>query len=151
MMKSTLLAAVSLVLASGVGAAHSQQSVPQDAQPLGSSELRELYSDRTWEWEDGAAYFAPDGDFQAVTAGGDTEATGSWNTRSGGRVCFRGIWRSEGSEEDLTHCFEHVAADGKIWQRRATPGAAWTVFRSADDDANEVYASFEQGDRVAAE
>jgi hypothetical protein len=153
MMKTTLSMAALLMLVAGTGVAHSQQlQPPANAEPLSSAELTELYSDRTWKWEDGAAYFAPDGEFHAVTGEERerTEATGTWTTRNQGRLCFRGIWRSPDATRDLTHCFTHVEADGTIYQREE-PDRPWTVFRSPEESTADVYASFEEGDGVAAE
>jgi hypothetical protein len=147
MIKSTLLTAVSFMLLTGIGVAYSQQSLPQDAEPLSAAELRDLYSDRTWRWDDGAGYFAPDGVFHAVTEeqGEHAYTMGTWNTADQGQLCFEGEWNSRDDSGEVTTCFSHRQANGTIWQR-AEPDGEWTVFRSPDE-AGE-YARFAQGDWV---
>lgn len=147
MLKSKLLAVASLALVSATGVAYSQQSVPQNAEPLSASELKELYSDRTWRWDDGAGYFAPEGEFHAITDGQDGHdyTIGTWNTAAQGRLCFKGKWNSMDDSGEVTTCFSHVQADGTVYQR-AEPDGEWTVFRSPDE-AGE-YARFAQGDWV---
>ena len=148
MIRSTLTAAAALMLLAGPDVAHSQQPVPQDAAPLGAAELRELYSDQTWRWDDGAGYFAPDGEFHAVTdvEGRDYAYTiGTWRTTEQGQICFEGEWNSADDSGEVTTCFSHVQADGTIYQR-AEPDGEWVVFRSPDE-AGE-YTRFAQGDWV---
>lgn len=78
--------------------------------------LTETYSNKTWPWENGHAYFAPDGTFEAVV-GRSQSAEGEWYTASGGKVCFRAIWKSGASKNPAKKCWKH-ATDGKslIWQ-----------------------------------
>ncbi len=78
--------------------------------------LVEIYRDKTWAWENGHAYFAPDGTFQAAV--GRTEsATGTWYGVKGGKICFRAEWTTEAGSGPAKKCWKHVADEEKqLWQ-----------------------------------
>lgn len=78
--------------------------------------LEQKYSDKTWKWENGHAYFAPDGTFQAAV-GRKQSATGKWYGVKGGKICFKAEWTSDAGSGPAKKCWKHVADEDKqIWQ-----------------------------------
>jgi hypothetical protein len=92
--------------------------------------LVDLYSDKTWEWENGHAYFAPDGTFQAAV-GPDESAEGKWYGVKDGKICFKATWTNEAGSGPAKKCWKHVADDQKrLWQASLDGGFTlkWAPF-----------------------
>src|SRR5690349_14406646 len=80
----------------GVKSPTPKEGVP--GRPMSPSELRRLYSGKTWLWESGGSYMDPSGRFDAVSGNNRTRATvtnGKWHTAGKGRMCFQGIWKMQ--------------------------------------------------------
>jgi hypothetical protein len=114
-----------------------------------AADVHEAYDDRTWDWEDGAGYFAKSGDFEAWTEAGGTAAyaTGFWWVTDQGRLCFDGNWRTkEGANSSVT-CFDH-RANGKFWYQRRGPSGPWYIFKSDPPASTDEFAKLKMGDQV---
>ncbi len=96
--------------------------------------LTELYSDKTWVWDDGHAYFAPDGRFQAAVWP-DQSAEGTWYGAKDGKICFNALWTSKAGSGPAKKCWKHVVDDQKqLWQ---APLDGWFVLKWASFDYRE--------------
>lgn len=137
--------------AAGTGGVAAQALVlPEDAVPMTAPELLLLYGDRTWQWGVGGGYF--DGETRAFEgrsggAEGESTARGRWRITDDGQMCIEAEWvTSTGSYPDVT-CFEHVLADGDIYQRKM-PEGDWYVFKHANTEPDDEYNKLIREDRV---
>jgi len=133
MKKFIHMAAVLTLL--GTGSAANAEIIPTPYSTLDGQEVISLYSDKTWPWSKGHAYFGPAGQFQATTGPQDS-ATGRWYATSNGKLCFAGEWTSGSTSTPSKRCWQHVRdSDGQLWQ--APVGGTgqrsnWTRFDSAE-------------------
>jgi hypothetical protein len=113
-------------------------SFPANAQPSGkplrmnSNELRALYSGKTWMWEGGGGYLAPDGRFEAfINKRGEapTYAEGDWWVTTSGLMCFKATWHLRTSSKQSSKCFGHLV-DGNMIFQREEPQGFWYAFRT---------------------
>lgn len=125
---TTLCVAASL-FATGLAA----KSLSGKIQNLQAGWLEQTYRDKTWEWEDGHAYFAPDGTFQAAI-GRTQSATGTWYAAKGGKICFQAEWTTEAGSKPTLKCWRHIADQEKrLWQAPLDGGFSlkWAPFDPA--------------------
>ncbi|MDX8433802.1 DUF995 domain-containing protein [Mesorhizobium abyssinicae] len=111
-------------------------------------EMQLFYADRTWNWQDGAAYFAQDRRLRAWTAGPDSTsiAEGRWLLTSNGKMCMELVWRSTAyAATPIRTCFSHRIQDGNVEQRK-DPDGGWYSFKHASDDASGEHRKFQEGD-----
>lgn len=119
------------------------------AKPLAAWEVEELFADKTWVWNVGAAYFKRSPrEFTAYAQVGNTVSLGSgrWKVNDGGLMCWDAAWESsqldvEGGNEDQglqqtqdgdpPNCFAHVRLDGTIYQK-GEPNGRWNVLVGPD-------------------
>jgi hypothetical protein len=123
-----------------------------DSRALTVDEMRDIYENRTWQWQSGAGYF--DGRTRAFTSWvgeGDAAsyAEGDWFLTEAGRMCFRATWYAADGSADAVTCFDHRGDDERIYQRRA-PGGAWYVFAHAPLQKGDEILKLESGDLVRA-
>lgn len=111
---------------------------PANAQPSGKprpvnpDELRALYSGKTWVWEGGGGYLAPDGNFEAFISkpgGAPTYAEGNWWVTTSGVMCFKATWHLRTSSKQSSKCFGHLV-DGNMIFQREEPQGFWYAFRT---------------------
>lgn len=121
---------------------------PSKTTVVSPGELRALYAGKTWDWGNGAAYFAESGDFSAWTEAGNkpSYATGFWWADDQGRVCFDGDWRAKDGVNSRITCFGH-REDGKTLYQRREPSGDWYVFESDPAQSNDEYAKLQQTDK----
>ena len=96
--------------------------------------LEKLYSDKTWEWENGHAYFAPDGTFQAAI-GSNQSGVGTWYSAGKGKICFRAKWTSPDGPGPIKKCWKHAGDDQKrLWQAPLDGGfrLKWELFNNEE-------------------
>lgn len=145
-----------LMVAALMLAALPAQVRAQDAAnpPATIKQLHTLYSGKTWQWQDGAAYFRPDGGFIAYSGQGTKAAfvKGGWGAYKDGRLCFWGTWKSaEGGSRKAT-CFRHAVKGAAVYQQK--PNGEWYVFKNANaakaDEANKLAAGDLASSPVAA-
>ena len=125
-----LAAAATLLLATLAPLAARADDPGPGATPLSAFELLHLYGGRSWDWGDGAGYFATDAARSFTAYSGDTKAVGHWSITDRGRLCFSAVWKSPTSAVPAQTCFLHVAVNGTIYQRKL-PDGAWYIFRHA--------------------
>ena len=121
------------------------------AAPLAPAELVTLYADRTWVWDNGAAYFAKDGrQLRAWTDGQSASiGEGRWLVTKDGKLCMDAKWKTlTGSTKGRT-CFRHHRLAGTIYQMK-DPGGAWYVFQASPAQPGQEYDKFKPGDTTAA-
>jgi len=121
-----------------------------DSRALTGSEMRDIFENRTWQWENGAGYF--DGQTRAFTSWvGEGEAAsfadGEWFLTDAGRMCFRATWyAADGSAAALT-CFDHRGDGERIFQRRL-PEGEWYLFAHAPLEEDDESLKLQSGDLV---
>ena len=122
--------------------------------PLGAAEVADIYSDKTWRWEDGAGYFGRGGEFKAWSTddtGTPGYGTGRWTSDDAGRLCFNATWQYGSNSTQVSECFGHRRADGALYQR-VEPTGEWYAFRSQpiqpDDEINRIMAGDEVTSRI---
>lgn len=117
-------------------------------------ELQLLYSDRTWLWKDGAAYFGQTGrPLRAWTSAPDSAsvAEGRWLVTNDGKMCMEVAWRSKSYKgKQQRTCYGHRIKDGAIEQRKE-PNGEWYSFKRAPEDPSDEYRKFEAGDTKGAQ
>jgi len=108
--------------------------LPAGATPLSAAELYTLYSDKSWQWPDGAGRMeATDRRFTAWVDGdkGKSWAEGRWQITDAGNLCFTANWHSWQEVFPVRTCFAHRIDAGTIYQKKE-PDGQWVVFRHAD-------------------
>ena len=111
----------------------SAKTLSGKVQNLQADWLEQTYRDKTWEWDNGHAYFAPDGSFQAAI-GRTQSATGKWYAQKGGKICFQAEWTTEAGSKPAIKCWRHVAdRENHLWQAPLDGGFAlkWAPFNPA--------------------
>lgn len=109
--------------------------VANEPAPLAPHEVHAMYGGKTWVWDEGAGYFAPDGSFQAWTQDreyGLMHATGRWSVEVGGQLCYSARWFYQDTSSTSEDCFAHRTANGRILQRDERELGGWYVFGSSD-------------------
>jgi hypothetical protein len=122
-----------------------------NGQPLTGKELDSIYQDRTWHWDDGAAYFRAAKRVFMASVGKGAEATyaeGEWSVNDQGRLCFSATWHSRQGKGPSTICFEHRKDDKNIYQRRL-PHGQWYVFSHLPALPTDAIQKLEPGDHVS--
>lgn len=105
-------------------------SVSAEPVPLQPHEVHQMYSGKTWVWDTGGGYFAPDGSFQAWTQ--DSEyglmyAIGRWSVEIGGQLCYTARWYYANKSDPSRDCFAHWESNGSVLQRDEREGGDWYV------------------------
>jgi uncharacterized protein DUF995 len=126
------------------------------ARALTAEELNSIYQDRTWPWEDGAAYFRAANRGFIAWVGKGTKATyadGSWSVNDQGRLCYsatwHGLWRNSPWERRTApSCFEHRRDDETIY-KRSLPHGKWYVFSHAPALPDDEIRKLQPGDHVS--
>ena len=98
--------------------------------PLGPQEVQAMYSGKTWVWDAGAGYFAPNGMFQGFTRDreyGLMYATGRWSVELGGQLCYSARWYYRNTSTTSKDCFAHRSSNGAVLQRDERDGGQWYV------------------------
>ena len=117
-------------------------------------ELQLLYSNRTWLWKDGAAYFGQAArPLRAWTSGQDSAsvAEGRWLVTKDGKMCMEVAWRTKSYKgKPQRTCYSHRVRGGAIEQRK-DPDGAWYSFKRTPEDLSDEYRKFEVGDTKAAQ
>jgi uncharacterized protein DUF995 len=121
--------------------------------PMNEAAVANLYSGKTWFWAQGAAYFAPDGQFKARarSKGVTSIAEGRWEVRSDGVMCFEATWTPRGATKasagPVETCFEHQARGSSIAQRK-DPDGAWYFFKHAKPRQSDEIRKLARGDHT---
>ena len=145
-----------LALSGAAQAANEKNAKPAEAAATVPTafELQRLYTDRTWLWKDGAAYFGQTGrPFRAWTSGQDSAsvAEGRWLVTKDGKMCMDAAWRSKsykGKQQRI--CYSHRVRGGTIEQRK-DPDGDWYSFKRSPEDLSDEYRKFEVGDTKGAQ
>src|SRR5690606_25450320 len=95
-----------------------------------------------WHWSEGAAYFAPDGSFEAWSldqAGMPGYGNGRWSASDAGRLCMTGPWTFGEETTGGERCFTFRREEGRVLFRTG-PDGDWSAFRNAGpgSDADPV-------------
>jgi predicted small lipoprotein YifL len=118
--------------------------------PLSAEELRAIYADRTWLWENGAGYFDARTNAFSAWSGEDANASyaqGEWFLLQPGRMCFSATWSAVDGSADARTCFDHRADEERIFQRRA-PLGEWYVFAHRPALEGDEILELREGDFV---
>lgn len=142
-----------LVIAGMVAAPAAAQSIPTPppkTRPT-AEQVFQVYAGRTWLWQDGAGYFAPDWRFVAWSGSGQkaSYASGKWRTDDLGRMCFTATWTGADYSAPATTCFSH-RIDGKVLYQAREPNGMWYIFRHDPVRKRDEYLRLERGDRATA-
>ena len=121
-----------LIGTSPASATHSyeeQAAAAELAKPMSRSAVYNLYSNKTWQWEHGSAYFGLGRLFTAFSNknGKPSYAIGFWKLGLAGEMCFNATWAGKGYRVPKKTCFKHREADGVIYQQ--TPEGVWYAFK----------------------
>lgn len=121
------------------------------ARPMTATELRRLYAGKTWQWPEGAGYFAEDRTFSGWSGGAEptSVAKGRWLVTDGGQMCFDAQWRYRGGAEAVRSCFRHRRNGEAIYQQKE-PGGEWIVFQSDPPSPDDEIAKLREGDLVSS-
>jgi hypothetical protein len=144
----------SAIAASGTKVA-AKSPLPKEVssgRPMTTTELRRLYSGKTWLWESGGGYMDPSGRFDAVSGLNRAQATmtnGKWRTGSKGRMCFQGTWKTRSGSSRSETCFTHYVWGDVIYQRRE-PNGVWYAFKRSPIGETDEFTKIVDGNRVAA-
>lgn len=143
-----------LVGANVSGFAYAESKIlPKQARNMSPAKVRQIYSDHTWHWETGGAYFAKDGSFYAATGSGATLSTaaGRWLVTPGGRLCFIADWSMKsGLFRNVKSCFNHAEYNGQYFQAKGLSGN-WYVIKSAKHKSDDMLNKIKTGDQVACQ
>jgi len=118
---------------------------------LTTKELDAIYADRTWQWDDGAAYFRARNQMFTAWLNKGTKASyadGRWSVNDQGRLCFRATWYVIGGNSTTSTCFEHRSDDKAIYQRKL-PDGQWYVFSHIPAASDDAVQKIQPGDRVS--
>lgn len=78
--------------------------------------VTQFFSDQTWDWGNGHAYFGPDGTFEAALVPGQS-GEGKWYVKEDGKLCFKGTWKSPAGTGPAKKCWRHLRdKQGRLWQ-----------------------------------
>jgi len=114
-MRHLTLPALTLAIAVS-GTSLSSETPPAELYKVDAGWLAELYSDKTWNWDDGHIYFAPGGTFEAAAAPAQS-GEGAWYATKDGKICFNGRWSSEGASRPAKKCWKHARdRQNRLWQ-----------------------------------
>jgi hypothetical protein len=139
-------------LAAAANTAAAKDRAPAQAVPT-AFEMQLYYADRTWNWADGAAYFAQDRRLRAWTAeqGSTSIAEGRWLLTNDGKMCMELVWRSKTyAATPVRTCFSHRIQDGNVEQRK-DPDGGWYSFKHASDHPADEHRKFQEGDAKSIE
>ncbi len=155
MFKATLFAIATLtaVLNTFDAAAAASKVLPKLARNMTPGMVRNIYSDHTWRWDKGGAYFAKDGTFLATTGSGKDRSTaaGRWLVTPGGRLCFRADWSQQtGLYRNVMTCFNHAAYKGHYYQAKGLSGK-WYIIKSGTHKITDMLNKIVPGDQVACQ
>jgi len=145
-----------LALSGAAQAANEKNPKPAEAAAAVPTafELQLLYTDRTWLWKDGAAYFGQIGrPLRAWTSGQDSAsvAEGRWLVTKDGKMCMDVAWRSKSYKgKQQRTCYSHRIVGGAIQQRK-DPDGVWYSFKRTPEDPSDEYQKFEVGDAKGAQ
>ena len=114
--------------------------------PMKASELRRLYSGKTWVWANGGGYMDPSGRFVGLAGKGYTR--GTWRTAGNGRMCFGGVWTTGKKRNRGQTCFAHRVRGDTIYQRKGSKGT-WYTFKHSPVRGADEYSKLAEGDRVS--
>jgi Protein of unknown function (DUF995) len=121
------------------------------ARYLTAKELTSTYEGHTWQWDDGAAYFAPNRTFIAWANNGiqAAYADGSWSVSDQGRLCSNATWHGRGGNGQSTMCWEARIDEKTIYQRKL-PAGKWYILAHFPARADDGIQKLEPGDHVSA-
>jgi hypothetical protein len=116
------------------------------------SEIKNIYSAKTWTWSSGGGYFNSDGSFIAYVGSSRDKsiyAKGKWFADDDGKMCFEATWYTRSNHSASTTCFEHRKQGTKIYQRKA-PSGPWYVFKHAPTRQRDEVNKLRPGDRISS-
>ena len=121
------------------------------AKVASAADVRAIYMDKTWVWQDGAGYFAESGHFTAWSGTGDktTYANGLWWVDDKGQLCIDAKWRMTNVAKANITCFDH-RRDGNVWYQKKVPSGSWYVFKSDPGKPDDESEKLKRGDLIAA-
>lgn len=146
--------ALCLIAATPMPSAKSKEPIAAAAMSgrvLTDTELLGIFSDRTWYWKDGAAYFQQNRRFKAwVNAGAETTyGAGSWSVSNNGQLCIRATWYSLSGNTKTFTCYDHRI--GSAIYQRELPRGHWYLFSHIPPRAGDEIKKLAKGDHVSAE
>jgi hypothetical protein len=144
----TAIATLALALSGSTYEATSQDAVlPASAQAMTASEVHELFSNKSWKWENGAGRMKAEGRRFSAWVDGENDkswAEGRWLVTKTGQMCLDATWHSASGGFPARTCFSHMVDGGTIYQKRE-PDGKWFVFRHVSpqdgDEANTLLAT----------
>jgi hypothetical protein len=126
------------------------QSAAAQAKPMTHAELLLIYSNQTWQWENGAGYFASGKrQFEGWSGSGASSsfAEGVWFLRESGIMCMRANWSTVNGAEEVVTCFQHRSDEDYIFQRRL-PDGGWYLFGDLPRRTGHELEKFAPGNRL---
>ncbi len=109
-------------------AAHAGKK-PRPSKPANAAAIEKAHSGKSWKWSKGGAYFAANGQFEAIWEG--AVGIGTWSVNRSGTLCYRATWYwiDNGVKKDkMRKCWRHVVdSQGNTWQRNDEKND-WYVF-----------------------
>jgi Protein of unknown function (DUF995) len=139
-----------MVLTLGFGEAQAKP-FPKHAKFLTQKEVKAIYQGKTWRWDIGGAYFAPDESFSAVSGRGKslTTAAGWWSVSRHGRLCFIADWTDRKTTyRKVRSCYIHAKLRNQMYQSKVRSGN-WYVIKSAPPKRDDMIRKIVRGNAVA--
>ena len=121
------------------------------ARAVPAKQIIAIYENRTWPWDNGAAYFGESNHKFAAWVGQGAKtayADGSWTANDQGQLCFSGTWHSIGGNGPSTTCFEFRSDEKNIYQRKL-PDGEWYIFSHLPALPNDEIKKLQPGDQIA--
>ncbi len=92
-------------------------TLPDGAKPLAKSQVRHIFSGKTWDWNNdgGGAYFSPSGKFVAINPKDRAFGKGTWKANADGQLCSESVWKSPGGGGPYTDCHAFVKVKDRYY------------------------------------
>jgi hypothetical protein len=127
------------------------QRAAMRATPLSLRETRDIYSNHTWQWENGAGYYAAEKRQFKGWSGSGMESSytddGIWFLKDDGIMCMRATWDAVSGPVMVASCFEHRADDNYYYQR-SLPGGNWYIFGTLPEQTGFEMDKLQPGERL---
>ena len=111
--------------------------LPTISKPMSSSEVRQMYSGKTWTWKDkpSGIYFSPSGSLLALEdVPGGRLGRGQWRVDPKGQLCVSILWKgSVGPRSRYQTCWIHRRVGSVIWKQHVFRSQWYSLFGRSNE------------------